>query len=88
MGKQYLDNTSDDSKVIEAYQTLDARVSYSLFPKHIKELSLNFMVNNVLNTLYSSNGYTYSYIYGQMITENFYYPQAGRNFLCGLTIKF
>lgn len=88
VGKQYLDNTSDDSRAIDSYQTIDARVSYSLFPKHIKELSLNFMVNNVLNSLYSSNGYTYSYIYGQMITENFYYPQAGRNFLCGLTIKF
>ena len=88
VGKQYLDNTSNDNRAISAYQTLDARLSYSLLAKGMKELNLNLMVNNVLNALYSSNGYTYSYIYGDMITENFYYPQAGRNFLCGLTLKF
>ena len=26
--------------------------------------------------------------HGDMVTENFYYPQAGTNFLCGLTMKF
>ena len=88
VGKQYLDNTSNENRTISAYQTLDARISYTIFPKSIKELDLNFMANNILNSLYSNNGYTYSYIYGDMVTENFYYPQAGTNFLCGLTLKF
>ena len=88
VGQQFLDNTSNNNRAISAYQTLDARISYTIFPKSIKELNLNFMANNILNSLYSSNGYTYSYIYGAMVTENFYYPQAGTNFLCGLTLKF
>jgi iron complex outermembrane receptor protein len=45
-------------------------------------------LNNVLNTLYSSNGYTFSYLYeGAMTTENFHYPQAGFNFLLGFAIR-
>jgi len=88
VGDQFLDNTSNKNKKLAAYQTVDARISYTLFPKSLKELSINVMANNILNTMYSSNGYTYSYIYGDLITENFYYPQAGTNFLAGLTMKF
>ncbi|MCO6501301.1 MAG: TonB-dependent receptor [Vicingus serpentipes] len=88
VGDQFLDNTSNANRKIDAYQTIDARLSYSIFPKRLKEISFNFLANNILNTLYSSNGYTYSYIVGEIITENFYYPQAGTNFLVGMTVKF
>jgi iron complex outermembrane receptor protein len=88
VGKQFLDNTSNAKRVIDAYQTVDGRLSYSIYPKKMREISFNLLVNNMLNSLYSSNGYTYSYIYEKLITENFYYPQAGTNFLVGLTFKF
>lgn len=88
VGDQYLDNTSNAYRRIDAYYTVDARVSYTLFPKKMNELTLNLLVNNITNNLFSSNGYTYSYIYGDLITENFFYPQAGTNFLIGLTAKF
>ena len=88
VAEQFLDNTSNTYRTIDAYYTVDARVSYALFPKKMKEVTINFMANNILNNLYSSNGYTYSYIYGDLITENFFYPQAGVNFLVGITAKF
>jgi iron complex outermembrane receptor protein len=88
VGEQFLDNTSNSNRKIDAYQTVDARISYSIFPKRMKEISFNILANNLLNTMYSSNGYTYSYIVGETITENFYYPQAGTNFLAGITMKF
>lgn len=88
VGKQFLDNTSNAKRAIDAYQTVDGRLSYSIYPKKMREISFNLLVNNMLNSLYSSNGYTYSYIYEKLITENFYYPQAGTNFLMGLTFKF
>jgi len=88
VGDQFLDNTSNKNRKIKAYNTVDARISYTLFPKKINSISINLLVNNLFNTLYSSNGYTYSYIYGDLITENFYYPQAGTNFLVGMTVKF
>ena len=84
VGEQFLDNTSSSNRKIEAYQTVDARISYSIFPKKMKEISFNVLVNNIANTLYSSNGYTYQYLG----TNNFYYPQAGTNFLAGITMKF
>jgi len=88
VGEQFLDNTANSKRKLDAYQTVDARISYTIFPKKMKEITFNLLVNNIFNTLYSSNGYTYSYKSGDMITENFYYPQAGVNFLVGMTMKF
>lgn len=88
VGKQYLDNTSNEGRRLDSYLTNDIRATYQLKPTWCKELSLSLLVNNFLNTLYESNGYTYSYIYGGLITENFFYPQAGTNFLVGLSLKF
>ena len=84
VGDQFLDNTSNSNRKIAAYQTVDARISYSIFPKKMKEISFSVLANNILNTMYSSNGYTYQYLG----TNNFYYPQAGTNFLAGITMKF
>lgn len=85
VGKQYLDNTSNDARSLNAYMTHDIRLKYTLK----KGPALTLLLNNVLNEMYSSNGYTYSYRYaGVMTTENFYYPQAGFNFLLGASIRF
>ena len=85
VGKQYLDNTSDEARSIKAYTTQDIRLKYTLKKGPVFTL----LLNNVLNELYSSNGYTYSYRFdGAMTTENFYYPQAGFNFLLGASIRF
>lgn len=85
VGKQYLDNTSDDARSLKAYSTHDIRLKYTLK----KGPAFTLLLNNVLNEMYSSNGYTYSYRYGgATTTENFYYPQAGFNFLLGVSIRF
>jgi iron complex outermembrane receptor protein len=85
VGKQYLDNTSNDARSLNAYMTHDIRLKYTLKKGPV----LTLLLNNVLNEMYSSNGYTYSYRYaGVMTTENFYYPQAGFNFLLGASIRF
>ena len=85
VGKQYLDNTSDDARSLNAYTTQDIRLKYTLKKGPV----LTLLLNNVLNEMYSSNGYTYSYRFaGAKTTENFYYPQAGFNFLLGANIRF
>lgn len=94
VGKQYLDNTATESKSMKAYFINNLNASFKWKPKWIKEIALNILVNNLFDEKYVSNGYTYSYFYrpvGSMdsaITENFYYPQAGINFLAGVTLKF
>ncbi|MEO9571133.1 MAG: TonB-dependent receptor [Polaribacter sp.] len=94
VGDQYLDNTGNTSKQIDAYFVNNFNASYSIKPSWIKEVSFNLLVNNILSEAYESNGYTYSYYYrpagssDPAITENFYYAQATRNFLLGVTLKF
>ena len=88
VGKQFLDNTSNDDRAINSYLVNDARLLFTHSGHGFKDIRLNLTVNNVLNEMYSSNGYTYGYIYGDRITENFYYPQAGINFLVGLDLVF
>ena len=89
VGKQYLDNTTDEKRKLNSYFTNDLRAIYTIKGKTLKEVNFSFLVNNIFNTLYESNGYSYSYISEkQIITENYYYPQAGTNVLLGVNLKF
>lgn len=89
VGKQYLDNTSTESRKLDAYLTNDIRLSWTIKPSWANEIAFNLLVNNVLDEKYESNGYTYGYMYGGALTqENFYFPQAGRNFLIGVNFRF
>ena len=84
-----LDNTSNKDRMINGYMVSDLRIHYIIKTKKIKEIGINAMVNNLFNKMYESNGWTYSYIENNRITtENSYFPQAGINFLLGLTLKF
>lgn len=88
VGKQYLDNTSSEDRIIKSYNTNDIRIKWDVKTNWSKGISLTLLVNNVLNEWYSSNGFTYGYRAGGHVQENFYYPQAGRNFLAGVSLKF
>jgi iron complex outermembrane receptor protein len=89
VGRQFLDNTSDVNRSIKPFTFSNLNISYLIPNKILKELSLGFQLNNLFNAKYENNGYTFSYVYaGQMTTENFYYPQAGRNYMLRLVIKF
>lgn len=88
VGEQFLDNTSNRERMLDAYFLTNFRAHYTIKDVVFREISIGVLVYNLFDNLYESNGYTYSYIDGQeMTTENFYYPQAGRNFLVSLTLK-
>jgi iron complex outermembrane receptor protein len=89
VSKQYLDNTQNDSRQLNAYWVNNARVGYDFSLKGIKNINVGLLVNNILHKKYESNGYTYSSLMeGITTTENFYFPQAGTNFLLSLNLKF
>jgi iron complex outermembrane receptor protein len=94
VGQQFLDNTSNDARSLDAFFTNDLRISYKMQPRFFKSLELNLLINNIFNEMYEPNGYTFSYFVPgetsgrELITENFYYPQAGTNFLMGVVMKF
>ena len=88
VGKQYLDNTSNEARKLDAYFTSNLTVNYIIKTWGFKEIQIGVLCNNLFNALYENNGYTFGYIAGgKKITENYYYPQAGRNFLVRLTLK-
>lgn len=89
VGRQFLDNTGNINRSIDPFNFSNIQLNYSIFGKFCKEIQFGLMVNNAFNQLYSNNGYTFSYAYGgQTTTENFYYPQAGRNFMVRVLLKF
>lgn len=91
VGKQYLDNTSDEDRIIREYFVSDLLLSYGFKPQGVKQVELSLMVNNIFNKMYESNGYTWGYYYGyeedNLYQQNNYYPQAGTNFLLSLSLK-
>ena len=86
--RQYLDNSSNMQRSVPSFFTQDLRLSYTFRKGFFKELGLNFLINNIFDTKFEPNGYTYSYFSGGMINnENYYYPAAGINVLAGLQVK-
>ena len=96
VGKQYMGNTDQPNSILDSYFINDLSVSYLLKPSKIfKSISINLLINNLLNKEYISNGYYYTYddtwsVPGQIKTLDGagYYPQATRNFLLGFAFKF
>jgi len=89
VSKQYLDNTSNESRKLDAYFTEDVRAIYSFSKNWLKNVDLVLQVNNVFDKKYEPNGYTFSYYYNaQLVTENYYFPMAGTNFFAGINLKF
>ncbi|MCB0843272.1 MAG: TonB-dependent receptor, partial [Bacteroidetes bacterium] len=89
VGKQYLDNTSNESRILDPFWVNDLRINYTLTPEWAREIRIGFLINNLFNEMYEPNGYTFSYKLGtELYTENYYYPQAGTNFLANIAFRF
>ncbi|TXK44934.1 TonB-dependent receptor [Pontibacter qinzhouensis] len=91
VSRQYLDNTSSNDRSINGYQVLDLRLRYTVKPQFMREVELALLVNNLLSKKYEANGYTWSEMYAGdpgRYDYNHYYPQATRNFLLSLGLKF
>ena len=91
VGRQFLDNTSDDSRALDAFTTLDAVVRAETTLASGQNVSLSVFGNNLMDAVYSATGWTYSYRYGgpgSETTENYVYPQAGRHGFVTLAVGF
>ena len=82
VGKQYMNNIELADAKLASYFVNDLNVAYEIKPKSVfKSIIITGLVNNVLDKKYVSNGYMWD-------VYPYYYPQAGINFLAGLTLKF
>ena len=90
VSKQFLDNTSDEAKSIDAYFVSNLSAGYTFRKTRMGEIDLQLYVNNLLNSAYVANGWaaTDSFTDGSTIHWIGYYPQATRNIMARLTISF
>jgi iron complex outermembrane receptor protein len=87
VGEQFLDNTSDKDSKLQAYVVPDLIFAYGLSSGRLRQLNFRIYIQNIADAKYNSNGWTYSYLFGERQRENFYFPQAGRNYMISLEMK-
>ena len=96
VGEQFMSNNGSAFSKLDSYSITDLNLRYTFDELHLfDELSINLLINNIFSTEYVSNGYYYTYddtwTDENMITTiegTGYFPQATRNFLFGVGIKF
>ena len=96
VGEQYMANIDAKGSKLKSYFTNDLNVSYEIIPKSVfKSIYLSALVSNIFDYKYISNGFFYTYDDDYTnppaiatIEGAGYYPQAGINFLVGMTLKF
>ena len=82
VGKQYMNNIELPAAKLADYFVTDLNIAYEIKPKSVfNSIVITGLVNNFLDKKYVSNGYMWD-------VYPYYYPQAGINFLAGLTLKF
>jgi iron complex outermembrane receptor protein len=89
VGKQFVDNTSNNDRALDAWFVNHLNAEYSFDTKLFEKITVRAMVNNLFNQKYESNAWVYSYIYeGERYKMDGYFPQAGINFMFGVDFKF
>ncbi|MEO6916715.1 MAG: TonB-dependent receptor [Chitinophagaceae bacterium] len=88
VGLQYLDNTSSKARSLSDFFVQDLTAMHTFKSKFSSQFSVIGRVSNLFNRMYEPNGYTYSYISGNTLTnENYLFPMAGINFMLGVNIQ-
>jgi len=90
VGEQYFDNTSNDDRKIDDYFLSNLRFNYELKMKQIKSLAFSLQINNLFDKEYSNNasGSHYEKLDGSVGNWAAYFPQAGTNFMAGVSLRF
>ena len=89
VGKQYIDNTSSDKRKLDPYFLNHLLLDYSFSIGWFDEANIRLKVNNLFNEKYETNAWVYRYYYqDEYYKMTGYFPQAGLNYLLGLTLRF
>ena len=96
VGQQFMGNIDSENSKLDAYFVSDISAVWTWEPNNwMKRIQWSVLVNNIFNVKYESNGYFYTFDDSSSDPERIttvegagYYPQAGINFLTGVTILF
>ncbi len=103
VSRQFIDNTQSEHTQLDAYVFSDLRLRYAFRCARLKQLTATLLVRNILDAQYATNAWAYRFRYsggdprddpytrleqGSTYNQTGYFPQAGRNFLLGLSLEF
>src|SRR5690606_26859453 len=96
VGKQYMGNIDSEASALKGYSQTDFNVQYALeTDSFVQRIVISALVNNIFDAAIISNGYFFTYADdfsqpGTITTVEGagYYPQAGIDYLLGLTLEF
>ena len=104
IGKQYIDNTQSEERMLEKYTINNLIFNCNLNFKNMKNVKITLLVNNLLNTEYINRAWVYrfnssgneqDFSYDPYINKNIdgynmigYFPQATRNYMLGVNLSF
>ncbi len=89
VGRQYIDNTQSSDRKLDPYFVNNLLINYTIKPGFCNEIGLSVMINNIFNQKYESNAWVYRYTYENVMQKlDGYFPQAGINFMAGISVKF
>ncbi|MBP9849223.1 MAG: TonB-dependent receptor [Flavobacterium sp.] len=96
VSEQYMGNIDSKQSKLGAYFVNDLNINYEWkINKSIKSIIISGLVNNIFDLEYESNGYFYTYDDDWSSPGNIttiegagFFPQAGINFLLGMSLKF
>jgi iron complex outermembrane receptor protein len=84
VGKQYLDNTQNEERIIDPFTRFDLMLDYRIKTlRFFPEIRLLFKVYNLLGKEYETAGY-----YDSWADVAYYYPAAGRNYYVSVGFSF
>ncbi|MEN6619223.1 MAG: TonB-dependent receptor [Rikenellaceae bacterium] len=91
VGKQYYDNTSNDSRSIPSYFVMGIKAAKSFRLNSGSFMDINLYADNILNRKYFSNAWVYMAEFSNgadPYIEEGLYPQAGINFTAKAAFRF
>ena len=93
VGEQYIDNTQNEERKIDAYFVNNLGFSYSKQIKNFAGLNVSFFINNIFDQKYIANGYGgnwYEIENGKEVEKSwvYYFPQAGINYTLKVALSF
>jgi iron complex outermembrane receptor protein len=89
VGKQYIDNTQNNERMLKAYMVNNILFTYSVSNRLFNNMDIQFAVNNLFDKKYETNAWVYKYNEGGGLhLMDGYFPQAGINYMFKLGIKF
>jgi iron complex outermembrane receptor protein len=90
VGQQFMDNRSDSRASLDAYFVSNFSVSYRFQPQSWGVTELDLFVNNLFNSKHISNGWSAKSVNnaGEAVFVQGFFPQATRNFMMRMTVRF